>query len=471
MPIETMLLISILVYLIAIVWISVWAQSQVSDPAEFLVAGRRLPLIFSTATLFATWFGAGTLLTATDEVRLEGLSVSGLEPYGAGACLILAGLFFARPLWEMKLFTISDFYREKFGKTAEALSVVLMVPGYVGWIAVQLVASAGILEFFFGLPLVWGIVAVTFVAGFYTLLGGMWSVTLTDFIQTLFILAGIIVLAVAVFPLMGDGIVGGIEGTLEAASPDHRVFVPHTSFGAFFGWLNLFLISALGNIPGQDIGQRIFAANSPKTAKWACIFAGILYVGFGTFPILLGLASQKLIPGELSHSVIPALAKQFLSPAMVVVFMLSILSVVLSTVDSAILATASLISQNLLMKRLPKRDPLALCKGSVIFVALLSMSLALVGERAYSLLELSYASGFVGLFVPLLVGLYFKTHNEKAMIASMFVGIGIWSLEWIVETDLPLSLIAVAVSFVSYFVFAYAFGKIELFAHLQAAAH
>jgi len=69
--------------------------------------------MLSTMTLLATWFGAGTLLTASDEIYREGLSVTALEPYGAGFCLILAGIFFAKPLWEMKLLTFSDLFRKK----------------------------------------------------------------------------------------------------------------------------------------------------------------------------------------------------------------------------------------------------------------------------------------------------------------------------------------------------------------------
>ena len=97
-------------------------QGHIRNAEDFTVAGRRLPLSLAWATLLATWFGAGTLLTQADAVRNEGLSKAALDPWGAGVCLLIAGLFFAKPLWEMKLLTLPDFFRRRFGSAAELFS-------------------------------------------------------------------------------------------------------------------------------------------------------------------------------------------------------------------------------------------------------------------------------------------------------------------------------------------------------------
>src|SRR5690554_1537250 len=105
-----------------------WSQKRVKTEEDFIVAGRKFNTWLTVFSLFATWFGAGTLITATDEIRFKGLGAVALEPLGAGLCLIIAGFFFAKPLWEMKIFTISDFYRERFGKKAEMISVFFNIP-------------------------------------------------------------------------------------------------------------------------------------------------------------------------------------------------------------------------------------------------------------------------------------------------------------------------------------------------------
>src|SRR5690554_4432425 len=106
------------------------AQRWIRTVDDFNVAGRRLGLGLAWATLLATWFGAGTLLTQADEVRNEGLHKAALDPWGAGVCLVIAGLFFARPLWEMKLLTLPDFFRRRFGPAAELFAALIMVPSY-----------------------------------------------------------------------------------------------------------------------------------------------------------------------------------------------------------------------------------------------------------------------------------------------------------------------------------------------------
>jgi Na+/proline symporter len=145
LPLNTSVLAALLgVYVVVMFALAYWASRRIHSAEDYLVAGRRLPLSLAWATLFATWFGAGTLLTATDEVRAEGLRAAALEPIGAGLCLIVAGVFFARRLWEQKILTLPDFYGRRFGTPAEVIASLIMVPGYFGWIAAQFVALAGI---------------------------------------------------------------------------------------------------------------------------------------------------------------------------------------------------------------------------------------------------------------------------------------------------------------------------------------
>jgi Na+/proline symporter len=124
-------------YVVLMFVLSYVASRRVANIEDYVVAGRRLPLMLAVPTLLATWFCGGTLLTVTDEVRARGLSAAGLDPLGAGVCLILAGLFFAAPLWRMKLLTLPDFFRRQFGTRAEVISACLMIPTYFGWIAVR----------------------------------------------------------------------------------------------------------------------------------------------------------------------------------------------------------------------------------------------------------------------------------------------------------------------------------------------
>jgi Na+/proline symporter len=192
-------------------------------------------------------------------------------------------------------------------------------------------------------------------------------------------------------------------------------------------WLGVLAIAALGNLSGQDLLSRIFSAQSARVARRACQIAGVAYLLFGAIPVVLGLAAAVLLgPGE-STAVLPRLAALSLSPALAVVFTVALASAVFSTVDSALLAPAGVIAQNLLGPRLPGRSALALNRLCVVIVAIAALVLALVGSGAYGLLEDAYALGLVSLFVPMVLGLGRRPRREASAIAAMLVGTGVWA--------------------------------------------
>lgn len=457
---------TMVVYLVAMYVIGYVAQRKIHDVEDFLVAGRRLPLSLAWMTLLATWFGAGTILTAADEVRSGGLQRAALDPFGAGTCLLLAALFVAGPMWRMRLLTVPDFFRRKFGSAAEIISSLILVPSYFGWIAAQFTALAEVLQLFFGIPLGWGLLIVAVVGTGYTLMGGMWSVTLTDAVQISLVLGGLVILAGVVLLELGNGNAwAGLSRIGEETDPKMLVLVPTTNATALVGWLGVFAIGALGNLPGQDLMQRVFAANSERTARRACFLAGAMYLVFGAVPLLLALAGNLLFPQDLETKFLPALAHAFLHPVVAVIFVVAILSAILSTIDSAILSPASVLAQNL-FPRFGEADTLKSNRIAVLAVAVCSLVVAYAGESAYELLEEAYLLTMVGLFVPLVLGLYSKPRSGRAANASMIVGTGVWAVHflmgwdcffapvaWFDRMQLPLSLCATAMALIVYFLF------------------
>lgn len=420
---------SLAVYLVAMFWMSIAVRGRVHDDADFLVAGRRLPLSLAWATLLATWFGAGTILTAADEVRHGGLQRAALDPFGAGLCLLLAGLFFAGPLWRMGLLTVSDFFRRRFGPSAELLSALVLVPSYFGWIAAQLVALAGLLELIFGLDPAAGILISAAVAMGYTLLGGMWSVTLTDAAQIVLVLAGLAVLTAMVLAGMGGGsVLAGLDHLAGATPREFLSPVPAETAAQVVGWLGILAVGALGNLPGQDLLQRVFASRSAAVARGACLVAGALYLGFGLLPLVLGLSARLLVP-DVDRSILPALAGMFLAPVPAVIFVLAVVSAVISTLDSAILSPAGVLAQNVL-PRWSRAPALALNRWSVVAVTAASVAMAFAGEDAYSLLEDAYELPMVAMFVPLALGLYRPPGREAPALAALIAGAGLWLLHY-----------------------------------------
>lgn len=440
---------ALLVYLAGMLVLGLVARDRTADVEGYVVAGRRLGLGLATPTLLATWFGAGTLLAATDAVREEGLRAAALDPFGAGLCLVLAGLWIARPLWRMRLLTLPDFYARSYGRRAEVAAGAVMVPGYLGWIAAQLVALSAVVELYLGLPhaVALPLVAVAGVA--YTLLGGMWAVTLTDLVQMVLVVAGVLLLGAVTLAELGDGgVVVGWTRLVTDTPADKLAVLP--AAGEVLPWVGLLAAGALGNLPGQDLTQRIFAARSEGVAQAACLLAGGLYLTLGCVPLAIGLAADLLLPGEVTEAILPALAHHLLHPGLAVVLVVTVISAVLSTLDSAILAPASVIAHNLW--RAPGAEHVGRYRWAVAGVATASFGLASAGQSAWDLLQTAYEASLVGLLVPLLGGLWWPGRSERTALLAIASGTALWAAhlvagyDTLVGTALPIGLAGLACS-------------------------
>lgn len=441
------LLIALAIYLVVVVAMAFLFKSRIQSEEDFLIGGRSFGLWLTTFSLFATWFGAGTLIAATDEVYSEGLRITALEPYGAGMCLVFSSLLLAKPLWNMGIMTYSDFYRIKYGERVEKMSVFINIPVYVGWITVQIITLANILHTFFPLP-VWVFIAgISFLSLALTVSGGLWSVSITDSFQLTIIISGLVYLFFKVFGLLPSE----WSALIETVDMKKLVFLPRESLGEFLGWVSLFSISALGNMTGQDMVQRMLSAKSAEVARTGCLLAGIMYLVFGSIPVVLGLTAGATL-GDVDGSIVPQLIESYLDPVTAVVLIMTIVSAVISTITSALLAPSSLLSHNFLKSHFPNVPLLALSRWSVLFIMLLSLLTVVLGEDVYSLLESSYAIGFVGFFVPMTIGVFTPYVCERSCVVSMVVSISIWLGEFFIGGDVPYALIAVAVGYPIYFI-------------------
>src|SRR5258705_11668498 len=135
-----MLIASVILYFIVTIAIGLWAAQRVHNSKDFLIAGRSLPLYMSAATVFATWFGAETVLSVSATFAKDGLGGIIADPFGSSFCLLFVALFFARAFYRMDLLTIGDFYRKRFGKTVEIVTSLAITTSYLGWTAAQITA-------------------------------------------------------------------------------------------------------------------------------------------------------------------------------------------------------------------------------------------------------------------------------------------------------------------------------------------
>lgn len=434
-----MLLTSIIIYLVITLLIGFWASRKVNNTKDFAVASRQLPTYMAAAALFATWFGSETIMGASSEFVEHGLIGVIEDPFGAALCLILVGAFYARPLYRMNILTFNDFFKLRFSRAAEVISAVFMVPSYFGWIAAQLVALAIVFQAISGLPLTYGILICAGVVVLYTYIGGMWAVSVTDSIQTVLIIVGLVVLAVTMVSR-----VGGLKEVIAQSPDDFFRFLPKGNALDITHYVAAWITIGLGSIPQQDVFQRVMASKSADVAVRASYLSGIMYLTIGLLPLLIGLCGSMIYPewteGD-TQMVIPRLVLQHGSLALQILLFGALVSAILSTTSGAMLAPATVIGENLirpLLKNPSDQTILRIMRGSVVLVAICSAWMATVQSNIYELVGQSSALSLVSLFVPLTGGLYWKKSSNLGCLSAIILGMVTWIIfEFIIKIEVP----------------------------------
>ena len=435
-----MLLISIVVYLVFTVLLGYWASRRVKTASDFLLAGRNLPVFLSSAALFATWFGSETVFGASAQFLEGGLYAVIEDPFGAALCLVLFGMFFARKLYGMNLLTLGDFFRQRFGRQSELTAGFFLAPPYVGYIAAQLVAMGLILNAVAGLEIWQGIVASALVVTAYTFIGGMWAISITDFVQGIIIVCGLVVLAF----VMGKQ-AGGIGHVLNEMEPGTLKFWPAPQGKEIITYLAAWSVLGLGSIPSQDVFQRAMSSGSSAIAVRSCYIAAALYLTVAMLPLFISLCARILyaghLPGDLQLA-LPNMVLMHTALPVQVLFFGSLLSAIMSTTSSAILAPAAIFSENLvkplLGHRLTDSQLLGTTRVAILLFSALGTVMACLRSNIYELVSESSVLSLVSLFSPLAFGLYWKKANGTGAISAMVAGMLSWIFfEWLYPLSVP----------------------------------
>jgi SSS family transporter len=446
------------IYLLGTIYIGWWASKKVKTTADFVVAGKNLPMIVAAFALFATWFGSETVLGASSEFIENGLIGVIEDPFGAALCLFLSGRLLSKPLYRLNLLTFGDYYRIRYNRKVELVSSILMIPSYFGWIAAQLVALGIILQSISGLPISYGIFICAIVVTIYTYIGGMWAVSITDFVQTIIIIIGLLAILIIV---LNDA--GGLVKVLTTAHTENNdffnFFPKERSLKEWLEYFTAWITLGLGSLPQQDIFQRVMAAKSEKDSENAAYLSAFMYLTIAFIPLLIALCSKQLYPNLALNNLqmlLPNMVIQHFGLFMKILFFGALLSAILSTTSGAILAPATVLGENIIKpyyKNLNDKSLMKIIRLSILLIAAISCIMANLNANIYELVSQSSALSLVGLFTPLLFGLYWKKSNSMGAMFSMIIGTITWLVLLNFETTFPPTLIALISSIISMMIF------------------
>lgn len=409
----------IFIYILTQVLIGILVSRRIKNETDFLVAGRAIPSFLLVFSLFATWFGAEAIVGTTGEVYKHGLAGSRADPFGYSICLLLLGLLIAGRIWRTEHLTLGDFFKNRFSSQTEKLAVLILFISSIIWAGAQIRAFGQILSHFSSLPL-----NMTMTIGFglvvtYTLLGGLLGDILTDTLQGIVLIAGLIVLVFSVAlnletqDISKESLSPILSWTLAQESGLHR--------------LERWSIPILGSLISQESITRILAARSARQAKSIAIWAGFVYLFVGCLPVTLGILGHFTSIHVIDHEqYIIKLAETYLSPIGQMIFLGALVSAILSTVDSILLSGGGLISHNFLIPKLKistESYKLFLTRFCITFMASLAFFISLNGDGIYTLIELASSWGSAGILTITLMGLWTPLGNSYAAILTLVTGV------------------------------------------------
>jgi len=430
-----MLLWFVLLYWAISVAIGLIASLKVKNTADFAAAGHALPMYVVTATVFATWFGAEAVLGAPATFLQEGLAGVVADPFGSSMCLILVGLFFAKPLYQKKYLTIGDFYRERYGRTVEVLITLCISASYLGWVAAQIMAlglvfnvvSGGEISRDVGMLIGSGSVLI------YTMFGGMWAVAVTDFLQMIIIVLGLLYIGYEV-----TNLAGGVGTVVQHANNAGLFeFFPKANFAEIIGFISALCTMMLGSIPQQDVFQRVTSSRTVQIAQRAAILGGILYFCFAFLPMILAYSAHLLTPEMVqeglktdSQLILPQLILSHTPLVAQIIFFGALLSAIKSCASATLLAPSVSFSENIVkgfFKELKPSQYLLIMRLTTLVFAVIVTIIAMDSKLSiFKMVESAYKVTLVAAFVPLLCGVYWKRATPMGGLLSVTFGIVSW---------------------------------------------
>ena len=412
--------IGITVLAVLIVGIAV-ARKIDGDSANYLVAGRRLGVPLVAVSLTAAAVDSNATVGNTDLTSQFGFWAGASLAIGLAICLLLAGLFLAKPMNRMKLFTLGDFFRIRYSRPMEVIASILMIISFTTLLAGNLVACGFLLERFANIPYEWGVILSVALVLSYTIAGGLFSDAYTAAIQTAITVVAAISLLVWV--ALSFGIV-----IPEGMGPFDFGQLTDPAQGAPINWATLVALG-IGDLVAIDFMQRIFGAKSPEVARRACYIGAAGTAVIGTIFALVALSATAVLGISVEDGpVLFTLLDEYAPPLLAILVLSGIVAASFSTASGAILATSAVAVRNIFNVRRAQadavtRDPLLRWTRLAMFpIVIAGVLLAIRVSNTGILLTLAFDLMLACLAAPFLLGIFWRRPGVAAALVGATVG-------------------------------------------------
>ncbi|MCI2420004.1 sodium:solute symporter [Saccharopolyspora sp. K220] len=399
--------------MVGIGWIGMRLARTKSD---YLVAGRRLGWLMYSGTMSAIVLGGASTIGGVGLGYTHGISGAWLV-LTIGLGILALHAFFARRLVKLRVYTVSEMLDLRYGGSSTVLAGVVMW-GYTLMLTVtSMLSFATIFHVLFDIPSVVGVAIGGSIVVLYSVLGGMWSITLTDIAQFVIKTIGILLVLLPVALVA----VGGADGLAQRVPAD---FLDPTSIGGAT-IITYVLTYGFGLLIGQDIWQRVFTARSPRVATGGGLVSGVYCLVYGFAGALIGTAAKALYPnlGDADDA-FATIVEHLLPTGVRGLVLAAALSALMSTSSGALIACATVTTTDIMAKlrRAPSGSEVTANRITTLVLGVLAIGIAAVVDDVVAALTVAYNILVGGLLVAILGGLVWKRGTRAGALVSMVVG-------------------------------------------------
>jgi len=389
------------------------------DSTNYLVAGRRLGVPLVAVSLTAAAVDSNATVGNTDLTSQFGFWSGASLALGLAICLLLTGLFLARPMNAMKLFTLADFFRIRYNRPTEVVASIIMIIAFMSLLAGNLVACGFLLERFANIPYGWGVILAVALVFAYTVAGGLYSDAYTAAIQTT--ITVIAAISLLVWVAVSYGIV-----IPEGMGPFDFGQLTDSAQGAPINWATLVALG-IGDIVAIDFMQRIFGAKSPRVAQRACFIGALGTAVIGTIFAIVALTVSSVLGITVADGpILFTLLDEYAPPLLAIIVLSGIVAASFSTASGAILATSAIAVRNIAgVRRLMADGPDPLLRWTriaMVPIIVVAVFLAIRVSQTGILLTLAFDLMLACLAAPFIIGIFWRRPGSSAALAAAGVG-------------------------------------------------
>lgn len=412
----------IVLSILSVLWLGLglyWGRKAKNLDGHML-AGRNVGMALGTATVMATWVTSNTTMLAPQFV-LE-MGVWGMLAYSTAAIGLLLFAPIAKRIRTLmpKGYTSGDFIRLRYGKSAWLLFLFISIFYSLIWLVSMGMAGGILMNAIAGIPYALGTTVIIAVCVGYTLFGGLYAVIGTDYIQSLLIMIGIVIVGVAIYNIVDfDTIYQDLE--------ENKPMLLNLLFPAALMSIFNNLLFSLGEVFHSNVWwSRTFALRKGVGMK-AYLLAGAAWLPIPIAAGFIALAGDSLGINIMRPDMVgPLVAANILGPIGAIIVFIVLFCSLASSIDAVLAAIADLITQDIYRKIFkPHASDQQLKKFATYMILLVGfvawlLCLPRIGTLASILF---FAGPMVGSTIwPIATGLFWKKANAKGALWGMLLG-------------------------------------------------